>query len=417
MSTAPLRPLPLGTIAFYGLTAAKLASPLAIAPMMAHRLNAHDLGIWSICMSIASTSAVVIELGFGLSATREAKSQAAPGEHAIFSAVTATRAVAALLLLVVVTLAVRVTVPPSEAPLPLLVVCVWLTALGMGWSSQWFFQVRERLLCSAALDAAGIAAGLLLVAVWAHSLPAILLLNLATYLLPALLGHGWVHRSIGAPAWGLRRVRQGWQMTRELAQFRALTTAYNSAIPFLLATALPAAAIAPFFVAERVIRSVAAALIPFVQLMFPRMCSLHNADAGEHHRRVGQLATLLGALACVAVGGLWLSADAIAGLLAAPAIAPRVSQHLVELSFLALPLAVSTVLGNLYMLPRGEDRRFNRFVLAAALAGLGCALWLPRTALAASGGSGAILAAEAVITLLMLWHFLRTARPEYPTPA
>jgi Na+-driven multidrug efflux pump len=97
----------------------------------------------------------------------------------------------------------------------------------------------------------------------------------------------------------------------------------------------------------------------------------------------------------------------IAAVLAPDSIALEVARHLTGLIWIVPLLALSTVLGNLYMLPNGEDRLFTRIVLTSAMCGF-LLVWTLPGRIGASGAVVAIVVAELVAASLMLYSYLGT---------
>jgi hypothetical protein len=148
-------------------------------------------------------------------------------------------------------------------------------------------------------------------------------------------------------------------------------------------------------------------MIPLIQLLYPRMCELRLIDPDLHRRRTILLCMGVGSAVLLLSGGLFVSREALAVSLAGPEIQHSVALHLGELSFMLLPVAVSGIVGNLYVLACAKDAEFNIVVTSAAVLGVALLVGLPLTNLRASGASLALVVAELVAALGMLFVFFR----------
>jgi O-antigen/teichoic acid export membrane protein len=375
--------------------------------LLAHRLIPSDLGLVSICLATASTSAVLVEMGFGLSATRAMSADSGASAPQLFGAVCSARLLAIIGTLPIIGVILALAVNLEWTTVVVLAVITWGTSSCMGWTSLWYFQSHNRLVWIAGLEAVGILFGIFVLTLGADSLVSALLLNALIYAVPAIVAHLWLTRRLGSVQLSWNAAVAGWHMTRELAKFRMVASSYTTAIPIFLAIPLAPALVAPFFVAERVIRAFVAILIPFVQIAYPRMCALKLRDSERHRHRTIVLLGSVAITAALACGGLIALAPLIASLLSPKNLAPQVTRHIGALALIIVPIAITSVLGNLYMLPRGFDRLFNTIVLTTALIGSALLLTLPRTSLGAAGASWSIFAAEVSAAVLMIYFFIR----------
>jgi O-antigen/teichoic acid export membrane protein len=148
------------TTLVYALSAVKLLAPLAMPAMLAHRLERQDLGRFAIAASIASTVGILIELGFGLSATRAATGRAWGALRRINDAVVSARLAGACIALPLC-IAVSATIFRAYDERVLSVASLtWATAACAGFSNLWLFQANNRLAVYALLEAAGVGAAL-----------------------------------------------------------------------------------------------------------------------------------------------------------------------------------------------------------------------------------------------------------------
>lgn len=399
------------TSALYVLYAFKLLSPLGIPALLAHQLSRDELGQFAICVSIASTVSIGIELGFGLSATRAAAGRSSRRQRRILDAVTSARAAAALVALPLCLAATALILGRRDPGVLVLGALTWATAACAGFSQLWFFQANGALPVLAALEAVGVTGAL--VALWrfAHTLPAALAGNLLMTFIPLATTSAVVFVRMGGVRISAVSAWYGWRVTKEMAKFRALTTSYTTAIPAVLGILLPPASVAPFFVAERFVRALTAGFIPVTQIAFPRMCALRGQDPRRHELIVKWMLATGAVLALALAVLVALVSDRVSILLGPARIAGDVARYLNQLVWMVPFLAVSTVLGNLFMLPRGEDRSFNRVILWSAAAGFAL-LWTLPNRLGASGGAAAIVAAELVAAGAMFRFYREAVRNE-----
>jgi O-antigen/teichoic acid export membrane protein len=393
------------TTIVYALSAIKLATPLAMPAMLAHRLTAQDLGRFAIAASVAATVGILVELAFGLSATRAVAGRSRSVQRQINNAVVSTRLAAAafgLPLCIAVCAAIFRTLDVQV----LAVACLtWLAAAGTGFSNLWFFQANSRLAMHVLMEVVGIVSAITAVYLAASGLLTALLANLLTSIVPLAMSSVVVVRSLGHARVSLAGVRRGWRVTRELAQFRALTATYTTVIPAVLGARLAPAYVAPFFVAERFVRAILAGLVPATQIAFPRMCELRTKDARRHALLVGVGLYVVAAAGVVVSVAVVLLSRRIAAVLAPVDLAPDVTRHLANLIWIVPLLALSTVLGNLYLLPRGKDRLFTRIILASAITGI-LLVWTLPSHYGAAGAVVAIVGAEIVATGAMMCVYL-----------
>jgi len=397
------------TTLLYVLYAFKLLSPLLIVPLLAHKLTRDVLGQFAICVSIASTVAVAIELGFGLSATRVATGRRAPYQRKINNAVLSTRLAGAVVALPICLAVTTVILKRHDATVIVIALLIWAAAVCGGLTNFWFFQANDGLPTLAAMELLGIASATGFVLVFARSLPSALIGNLLIQAVPLAVTMAVVSRRLGGIKLSVASAVRGWRLTREMAKFRLMTTSYTSAVPAVLGALLPAAYIAPFYIAERFVRAITAGFIPVTNIAYPKMCAL-RARSPERHTKVTHLMLYAAAVAGTLAGVIvTLCSTRVAAMLSPAALVPEVARHLGRLVWIMPPLAVSTVLGNLFLLPRGQDRVFNRIILASALCGF-CLVWVLPARLGASGAVVAILAAEIVAAIAMLQIYFGARR-------
>lgn len=389
---------------YYSLAAFKLVGPLALLPILANRLSPEDLGVYAVAMSLAATVAVFIEMGFSLSASR-AVSFAQENCRSVFAAVSSARLIASAASFLVVLLLSQVFFGLGAAADAALGLVAWLTALGIGWGHLWYFQSQGKLVSFALVEASAITVGWVVVYLLVDGLPAALAVSCLVYLVPSLFLHLYVARRLEAPAPSVKDAKAGWLLTRSMLGYRIVASSYTSSVPLLLSLSLAPGGLAPFYVAEKLIRCLAAGLIPLIQLLYPKMCELRRADASMHRRRTLSLCGVLALGALLVSIGVFVSRETLAANFAGPALQQKVALHLGELVFMLLPLTISGVIGNLFVLACEKDGDFNRVVSTAAAVGVTLLIALPLAGLDASGASLALVGAEVVAAVGMLLLF------------
>jgi len=362
----------------YGVQMLNYAVPLVTLPYLTRVLGPGPWGILAFADAYASYISLVVEYGFGLSATREvaqirddrlARSRQLAGvlgAQVILSAI----AVALTLLLS--------RVVPSLAVYSSLLPYALLLAVTRSLVPLWYFQGLERLrsvaLFSIVSNAMAAAAVLLLV----HSpkdnwMPLTFRAGAGLLTLSAALGIAYRELPVMTPSWSYSwlALRQG----GSLFLFKSATSLYTTANVLLLGLIASPAAVAWFAGAEKITKAAAGTISPLNNTFYPRIAHLMAHDKTEA-TRFGRLSVWLTVgMGATAGGVLFVTAPWLVRLLLGKGFSNSIPV-LRLLSILPALIAVSNVLGIQWMLPLRLDKEFNTIILSAGALNLILALLL-----------------------------------------
>ncbi|MGH9475522.1 MAG: oligosaccharide flippase family protein [Terriglobales bacterium] len=392
-------PLARNALALYAAQGARYLIPLALVPFLARVLRPEAFGRLAFAQSLASLLAVVADFGFSFSATREIARErdCAGAQQAIVAGVLGAK----LLLAGAVALAgaLMLAFVPGFRAMAGFIWGACLLAVAQVASPAWFFQGVERMGRQTGIDVlgTGLGAGFVFVTVRRPEQAASVLFAMGAGALGAA-GVNYLRMYHGI-AFESPRVRPALRMLRQsLALFflRASIALYTGANTFLLGLFVPAAAVADFAGADKIVRASMSVFTPVSQALFPRMAYLMTRN---RRRGLGVSRRLLGVFAAVgcleAVVLVWAAPWAVKLLLGS-----GYEGAVVLLRWLAplLPLiAISNVLGFQIMLPLGMDRELNLAVAGAAVVNIVLMLVLvPR--FGSVGMVWSVLVSETVVT-------------------
>ncbi|MGJ5813194.1 oligosaccharide flippase family protein [Paludibaculum fermentans] len=390
-------------LALYGVQAMNFAVPLLTLPYLTRTLGPSAWGALVFAEAFARYSAMLVEYGFQLSATREiARTRHDPAQRAahIGGVLGGQLLLAAAALCAIPPLLLWSTPFQGRGPL-LWTALAW--GLALAASPLWYFQGMGRMKVMATIDITAkiiAAAGLFLLVRHPGDEGRAVALQASMAICSTLSGFLLVARETALPrpsaAAGWAALRSGFSMFL----FRSAVSLYTTANVLILGLFAASASVGIFGAAERLIRAAMASFAPLNQTFFPRISYLmeHDPAAARRTTRASALIMLVLGLAL----GLFLAAAA--PWIVAFLLGPRYEAAIPILRVLALlaPLvAISNVLGIQWMLPLGLERDFNAILLAAGLLNVVCACALaPRF-----GGLGmacSVVAAETAVTLGIL---------------
>ncbi len=394
--------------AAYASAALKLALPLAITPLLARRLEPAALGSVAVLLSLGLSGSVLIELGFGLSATRQASDADSRTQSGIAAEVLSTRLVSAAVILGMTLLASYFLSSANATTSACLATAA--LAFAVGGSHAWYFQANGRFRTWSMLEAASTLVGSALFVAIAHDTATSMWCYAAFYGLSTWSSIAWLQMDIGHGRLTLRRLKAGLRMTAGMATFRMVTATYSSAVPALLSLVMPLPAVAAFHVCDRLVRAVSAGFQPFTQILFPKACLLASQDTPTFEAMTRSWLWRLGVAGATAAAALSAFSGPLATLLAGPNLRETSRAVLIVFPWLLLPLGVSSVLGLLWLVPRRMERSFNVCIGLGGICGAALLLLLPRT-FGAVGAAWALLVSESCVTLSMFFFYAR-AREE-----
>lgn len=403
-------------VALYAVHLAGLVLPLVTFPYLARVLRPEGWGLVLFAQSFGLWLALVIEYSFHLSGTRMiAAVRDDPAERGrIVARVLGARAIllAAVLLSGV---AAFLSVPEFRRQ-PQLLVGAWAYAAALGLTPLWYFQGMERLGRAAAVEVALKAAatvGIFLVVKEPSQGWLVLILYAAAGLVWVLIGSIWIYREVPFVRPGIRDSLATLKDAAPLFAVRGVGGIYMQATPFVLGLMTSATVVAFFAGAERLIRSATALIHPLSQALYPRLSYLAGRDEKASGRLLGISFVLLPGLGAVTGVTAYVVAPYLVPFLLGPGYEAAVPV-LRGLSVLPPIVAVATVLGTQWAIPRGHDRALLGFVALGALLSLAAAfLLVPR--FGAMGMASSVVAAELSVAGGLGWLAFRKGLRWKPT--
>lgn len=399
--------------ALYGVQIATLVLPLVTLPFLTRVLQPGAWGQLASVQALGLTLSLLVEYGFGFSATRTvAANQGNAAVHARTAAQVLSAKIALACLTVLVGLVIFVFVPGFREQ-PLLFACGLLYAIAQGLTPLWYFQGIEDLRTAAANDVAMKVLSTALIFLLVRT-PSDAWLVLAAQAGTVALGQAIntvrLYRRVPyvAPSFAAARagLTSGWSMFL----FRGAVGLYTSANAALLRAFVPGAAVANYANADRLANAAKGMMQPVTQALFPRLSHLVHCEP--------QAATRLVRRSLLVLVGL-SSLVAVIAVLVAPTFIPwflgreyQDSVPLFQLLCLTLPvIAASNVLGVQWMLPQGMDRAFNTIVMTTGLLNVSLVILLiPHFQL--RGMVYAVMLSETFVTATMVLYLsFRRASP------
>ena len=378
---------------------ASYASPLMNVLFLTRALGPRAWGTLATFQALASCLSLIVEYGFGLSATREvAQSRDHPRvlEQLLAAVLAAKLGLSVTLALV---LACCYPAVPILKTHPLLTTCAVAVAIGPSLTPLWFYQGLERIKSAALIDLAGRTAGTVLtVTIVRH--PSQVWLALA---IPGLAGlssttvnHLKLYRTYRfvPPTLKLivRALRLGWSMFL----YRSSVSLYTIGNAFILAMFVAPEYVGYYAAAEKIARSVIGLLAPISQAVLPRVSYLVHTNlkqAAIFARTCFRLTSLLGIAAGIVT---FVTAPTVTSVLLGHKFA-EVASALRILALLPPLIAMSNALGFQWLFPLRRDSALNTAIALAGLLNVSLALMLA-PAFRHQGMAWAVVAAEGFVT-------------------
>jgi PST family polysaccharide transporter len=407
-------PVVQNALALYSVQFAEYILPMLTIPFLARILQPAGWGMVIYAQNFSGWMILVMEFGFGFSATREiARHRDNTDRHA--DVVGGVVGANFLLLLPAILIAIvsRFTIPAFVDHPGYL----WLSlaiAVTSGFRPFWYFQGIEKMKFAAWMNVVGrlLYTGGIFAFVRSQqggwkvlALQAISGLVVTTLIVTSMyrrVAFRWptLARSVAA-------LKAGWAIFLS----RSAVMLYTMANTVILGLFASTAAVAYYGGAEKVVLAVLGLMTPFTQALYPRMSHLaaNNKEKATDAIRIGLL--FFGAVGLLTTVALIAAAPWIIRVLVGPAYTPAIA--VMRVASLIVPLvAMSNILGMQWMLPFGMDRAFNRISLGAGLLNVGLAVFLaPR--FGPIGTAWSVVAAQAFVTGSMCVLFFRAKRPQF----
>ncbi len=386
--------------ALYWVQFATLIVPLVTLPYLTRVLGQDALGTLILAQSSSNVLGLVLEFGFNQSATRDVAVARDDRNRlsSIVSGVLGAKAILAAATLAAVLVAAGAI--SSVGDQPEFVVLAWLAAVGMGFTPNWFFLGIEAMRVAALVQLASRVLATVLTFLLVHEPEdawIVLALTAAStgFAAVVLIARMSRRAPVRVPRWAesAKALRRG----SRLFVSAAAVGFYTTANVVILGLFVPAAQVAVFGLAERIVRAATQLLAAVASAAYPRLSYLQRADAAGRARRLGRV-TLASLVAVGVASAVFLAVfdEEIVRVLFGSEFAA--SAPLLQILCLIVPLiAYSTVIAG-WMLSLEMDRQLVRTVLLGAAVNLVLA-FVAAPAFGARGMAWAVVLAELAVAL------------------
>lgn len=355
-------------VSLYSVQFANYFVPLFTVPFLARILGPAGWGALAFAEAYASYVTLVVEYGFGLSASRTiARSPHLSGRAQCASGVISAQAVLILL-------AAAVTVPayffiPSFGLYRALIPLAFCLGTARAASPFWYFQGVERMAVVSGLNlltnllAAG---GMFLLVRGPDDAWIPLAVRVLASGLSAIVGFAILLRETPGVSFSIAEARSSLAEGGALFLFRGAISLYTTANILILGAFRSAIEVAWYAGAEKISRAAINAIQPLGQAFYPRLSSLLASD----EREAGKVFRLSAVLTISAGFAIGLMLYAGAPLLVRLALGRGFAEAVPVLRIFSLlpPLvAISNAFGMQWMLAMRLDGLFNRVVLITGI--------------------------------------------------
>jgi PST family polysaccharide transporter len=398
-------------LALYSVQFAEYVVPLITIPYVARVLQPEGWGMVVYAQNFAGWMVLLLEYGFGYSATREiARRRDDPDRHAEVARGVLGANTLLLLPCVVAACVARFAVPAFRENQAFL----WLAlaiAVAQGLRPFWYFLGTERVKFPAMLNGLGrlcVAAGIFQfvkspVHAWRMLALQACMGGVVTVILAAQMYRTIAFRRPALEP-SMAAFKAGWTIFLS----GSAVSLYTMANTFILGLFVSPAGVAFYGGAERIVLLVVGLMTPFSQALYPRMVHLATNDREKALGVVRMGLIFFGAVGAVTSAVLISTAPWVIGLLYGPSYRPAVA--VLRVASLIIPcVAVTNIVGMQWMLPFGMDRVFNRIVVCAGVINIILALILaPR--FGPIGTAWSVVASQAFVATSMFVTLMRQRR-------
>jgi len=408
----------------YGAYLVNYAVPLFTIPYLVRELGASAWGLVAMAQGLGNYMNLVVEYGFGLSATRElARHQDSPERVSeLLAGVTGAKLILAVAA-IGVALLVQNTVPALESQRAVLWAGV-IAGIALGLSPMWYFTGCERMHVIAAIEIVSKIAAAAGVFIFIHG-PAdawrVPGLQAAASLFSTGLALALAYRETRGfritPQAVLKALRQGWTMFL----FRSSGMLYTSGNSFLLGLFAPPQIVGYFAGAEKIAKAFMGLLNPFNQALYPRLNRLLKTSPQQAVRLFRTNAVVVGAGGLLLGACVFFGAPLLVRILLGRALEPAVPV-LRWLAILPPLIGMNTVLSTQWMAPLNLDATLNWIITGAGVLNV-CLAFLLAPRYQQMGMAWAVICAELFIAFacgLVLYRHqtggMRLAASPLPIP-
>lgn len=399
--------------ALYSVQIAEYVLPMITVPYLARVLQPAGWGLVVYAQNFSGWLVLVLEYGFGFSATREIARQRDKSElHGEVAAGVLGANFLLLLPALIVALAAAFVVPVfREHPIYL-----WLAlaiAVPQGMKPFWYFQGVEKMQFPAWINVGGrflAAIGIFwLVTSKQHGWIVLALQAVVGSVVSLVIAIGMYRRiSFCRPTLekSLEALKSGWSIFMS----RSAASLYTMANTLILGFFVASDAVAYYGGAERVVLAVFGLMMPLFQALYPRMSHLAATNRGRAASAIKYSLVLFGSIGLILGIVLIAAAPLIVRLLLGPSYKPAIG--IMRVASISMPFgAISNILGIQWMLPFGMDREFNRIAISAGILNVILAVSLSAW-FGAMGTAWAVVVSQAFITTSMGTLLVRSERRE-----
>lgn len=362
-------PVVQNALALYSVQFAEYILPMITVPYVARVLEPAAYGMVVYAQNFSSWILLVMEYGFGFSATREvARNREDQDRHA--EVVRGVIGANTLLLLpsILIALIAGFTVPAFRDHNWYL----WLAlaiAVPQGFRPFWYFQGIEKMKFPAWVNVAGracVAAGIFeFVKSPAHGWRVLAMqAGMGAIVTAAIAAR--MYQAVPFRMPGLKQSMAAFSAGWTIFLSRSAVSLYTLANTFILGLFVSSVGVAYYGGAERIVLIVVGLMSPFTQAVYPRMIHLAANNREKASAAIWKGLILFGIVGLVTCGVLIAAAPWVVRIVLGRSYLPAIG--VLRVASLVIPsVAVSNILGMQWMLPFGMDRAFNRIVVCAGV--------------------------------------------------
>lgn len=356
-------------LALYSLQFAEYLVPMITIPYLARVLQPASWGMVVYAQNFSGWLGLVLQYGFGFSATREiARQRDEPGRHADVVRGVLGADIFLLAPILVIGIVARFAVPEFHRRPGFLWLALLMT-VAQGLRPFWYFQGLETMTFPAWLNVGGRCLNALGI-FWLVKSPddgwIVLALQTLAGAAISLVIVGEMYRKVSF-RWptveaSIAALKSGWTIFLS----SSASSLYTLANTFILGLFADSTQVAYYGGAERIIMIASGLMGPFSQALYPRMSHLAASNRGSA-AQVARWSLLFLVTGGLAMGlAIFAAAPLIVRVLLGRSYYPAIGVLRVSAPILPV-VAVTNILGMQWMLPFGLDRMFNRIVVSAGI--------------------------------------------------
>jgi PST family polysaccharide transporter len=411
-------PVAQNALALYSVQFAEYVLPLLTIPYLARVLQPSGWGMVVYAQNFSGWMILVLQYGFGFSATREiARHRDNPERHADIVRGVAGANIILLLPSIAIAVVARFTVPQFREHEWYL----WLAlaiAVAQGIRPFWFFQGIEEMKFPALFNVFGrlaVTAGIFLLIHSPLDGWRVLALQAGAAIVVTAVLAGKMYRTVVFRSLALAPAIQAFKAGWTIFLSSSAVSLYTMANTFILGFFTTAAGVAYYGGAERLVIAVIGLMSPITQALYPRMSHLAVNNREKATDAIQKALIFFGIMGLIAGGALIAFAPWIIRLVLGRAYGPAIP--VMRIASVVIPVcAVSNILGIQWMLPFGMDRAFNRIVVTAGLMNVVLAVILSKN-FGPVGTALSVVTSQTFVSTCMFITLLRSRRDERSRPS